>query len=279
MARCGCSGASCSCVITGGGGVTVSGAGSAANPYLIVSDIGFDVADTATLNLTRSGDGSPANPWVISGVVTVTLDNLTDVSTSVATVGYVLARQGDGSFAMVPPSTAPAGAINVGDGLTGDGSAGNKLRVLLAPSSGLVVGPTGLAMAGGGAWTPYTPVWGAPSTAPSLGNGSLKGFYSQTGKTVNVSIELIFGSTSTRGVGNYNFTLPVAPASNRRQIMALHVGRYGVADYTGIANIFSGRIDRLVIATSTAGQYVSHSLPATMPASSLIAIEGTYEAA
>lgn len=237
------------------------------------------VQDTSTVNLSLSGDGSDAAPWKLQADATVTLDALTDVSTAVATVGYVLARQADGTFSMVPPNTAGPGALSIGDGLTGDASSGNKLRVLLAAASGLVVGPTGLAMQGGGAWTTYTPVWGATSTVPTLGNGTIKGFYSQTGKQVMVSIELTIGSTSKRGVGAYTFTLPVPPATNRRQVMSAQVARYGVADYVAIGSINAGKVERVQVNTGTTAQALSHSVPATLPTGSIIFMTGCYEAA
>lgn len=59
-----------------------------------------------------------------------------------------------------------------------------------------------------GAWKTYTPVWAGTSN-PSLGNGSIEGRYSQNGKTVDFSIVLTVGSTTTRGSGNWTFSLPV----------------------------------------------------------------------
>jgi hypothetical protein len=38
-------------------------------------------------------------------------------------------------------------------------------------------------------------------------------------------------------------------------------------------------VNQISLATSTASQNFSHSMPATMPAGSLITISGTYEAA
>lgn len=280
MARCGCSGASCSCTLQGQGGVTVTGAGSVANPYVISSDVNFAVNDSSTLDLTLSGDGSDANPWTLAGAATIDLDELLDVDTAGATTGQVLAKQADGTYKFVPPTTAAVGALSIGDGLQGDASSGNKLRILLAPSSGLTVGPTGLSLAGGGVWSTYTPVWAASaSTPPSIGNGGIEGYYTQVGKTVYVSIELTFGSTTKRGSGGYSFTLPVPPATNRRQIGSANVLRYGVIEYPGVAVINNGKVDHVDIATSTAGQYLSHSVPATLPTGSLISLSATYEAA
>lgn len=279
MARCGCAGASCSCLIVGQGGVTVTGNGGQSSPYTIASDINVAVLDTPTVNLTKTGDGSAAAPYTISGDATVTLDQLTDVDTAGGATGYVLAKQADGTYKLVPATTAPAGALSIGDGLTGDASSGNKLRLLLAPSSGLIVGPTGVAMQGGGVWSTYTPVQSGGTTAPALGNGQAEGYYAVTGKTVNISIEFTIGSTSTRGVGTWGCTLPVPPATNRRQLLAAQVYRIGTAEYTGHAIIWAGKINNVSLATSTASQNFSHSVPATLPAGSLITISGQYEAA
>lgn len=279
MARCGCSGASCSCVVTGQGGIAVTGAGSAANPYVITSDINLGIQDSQTVNLSLSGDGSDANPWLIQADATVHLDDLVDVDATVMTAGYVLARQGDGSFTLVPPSSAPVGAITVGNGLQGDGSAGNALRVLLAPSSGLIVDGTGLRMSGGGAWSTYTPIWTCATTNGSLGNGSLEGYYSQSGKTVNVSFEMTVGSTTKRGVGTYRFTLPVPPATNRRQMLTANIRREGVTQYVGTAVIATNKVDYIDISTGTSALHVGHSVPSTLPVGSLITFSGVYEAA
>lgn len=74
MAKCGCSGSSCNCVVQAGTGTTVSGAGSAANPYIISAtgdDTVVTVGDTNTVNNTISGDGSPGTPYNITSAVIV----------------------------------------------------------------------------------------------------------------------------------------------------------------------------------------------------------------
>lgn len=56
----------------------------------------------------------------------------------------------------------------------------------------------------------FTPVWTASTTNPTLGNGTLTGRLTRTGKLVNVDIELEFGSTTSPGSGTYTFSLPAA---------------------------------------------------------------------
>jgi hypothetical protein len=70
MARCGCSGSSCSCIIQSGTGVVVSGSGTAGNPYIISANTGsLTIADSPTVDLTLTGDGSPGTPYELSADV------------------------------------------------------------------------------------------------------------------------------------------------------------------------------------------------------------------
>ena len=64
-----------------------------------------------------------------------------------------------------------------------------------------------------GAMTSYTPTWGSSGTAPTIGNGTVIGAYSQIQKTVFFRCGVTFGTTTTFGTGNYTLTLPTAPSS------------------------------------------------------------------
>jgi hypothetical protein len=283
MARCGCSGATCSCLVQGSGNVTVSGAGSQSNPYIVSSNLNMQVADTSTIDFSITGDGSVGNPYILSGTSALDLDELLDVDVTSATTGQVLAKQSDGIWRAVAATTAPTGAINLlsTGGLLGDGSAGTPLGIKLAPSSGLTLSASGLALTSGGvAWTAFSPALTASTTNPAIGNGSIEATYQQLGKRVDVSYEVNIGSTTTRGVGLWRLALPVAPIASRHQVLAMQVVASGVADFVGVAKIEGlTRIERMHIATSTAAQAISHSVPSAFPAGSRIIISGSYEAA
>ena len=60
---------------------------------------------------------------------------------------------------------------------------------------------------------PYTPVWTAATSNPSLGNGSLTGRYSVRGKYVFATVRLAPGGTTTFGTGAWFFSLPFIPSS------------------------------------------------------------------
>lgn len=64
-----------------------------------------------------------------------------------------------------------------------------------------------------GAWSTYTPTWTGATTNPSLGNGSLTGVYSLTGKTCHAHIDLTTGTTTAFGSGIWSFALPFTSAS------------------------------------------------------------------
>lgn len=263
MSRCGCAGSSCSCVIQGSGGVSVLGSGTIASPYVISTDLNLAVIDTATVQMALSGSGSPADPYLLAATAGVSLDELEDVNASNMTTGYVLARQADGSFALVPPSTAAVGAITAGNGITGDGSSGSPLAVKLAPSSGLVLDGTGLKVASAGGWSAYTPQLHSTSTtgAQTLDASSwLEGRYKQDGKTVHFVINAYFSANFVPPAGHFSISLPVPSRPNWRQ-PALAQGlftddgsdpvaagqradRHGIGDIEGDGFITRIRFDR-----------------------------------
>jgi len=54
----------------------------------------------------------------------------------------------------------------------------------------------------------YTPTWSAASTAVSLGNGTIVGYYERNGSLITGFVNLTFGTTTTYGTGNWRVTLP-----------------------------------------------------------------------
>lgn len=70
--RCGCS-SQCSCAVQGDGATTtVSGTGSAANPYVVSATGGqITATDTTTVDHTLTGNGTPATPYNLSSTVKV----------------------------------------------------------------------------------------------------------------------------------------------------------------------------------------------------------------
>jgi hypothetical protein len=73
MPRCSCAGATCGCKVQAGAGVTVTGRGTANDPYVIVAtagDVGTNLnfEDSASIDFTVVGEGTPGDPLIITAV-------------------------------------------------------------------------------------------------------------------------------------------------------------------------------------------------------------------
>lgn len=58
----------------------------------------------------------------------------------------------------------------------------------------------------------YTPVWTASVTNPTIGNGTINGYYTKIGNMVTVNIIISMGSTTTYGSGSYSISIPFTSA-------------------------------------------------------------------
>lgn len=284
MARCGCQGGSCSCVITGTGSVTVTGAGSTASPYVINGGGSLTVTDTGTLNMTLTGSGSVASPYNVKGDVTLAVAGLTDVDlTTPATTGQVLAKQSDGKWRAVAASSATPGTINVSGGIEGNGSAGTPLSVKLPASSGLIEDSTGLYVQGAGAWTSYTPtlISDGSGADPTLGNGTLFGRWTRIGQLVFYNVMLTAGTTTKRGTGYFQVSLPVNALDTPMLYQANNflVSVPGAGTWSGGSLLKHDVIFRSYVGMSDGRSGIlSGTTPSTFPATSILVWSGCYEA-
>jgi hypothetical protein len=144
MARCGCTGTTCSCKLVGKGAVVVTGAGTLTNPYEISVSPAMAVQDSGTVDLTLYGSGTSTDPYILSADAALALDDITNVETAGGSTGNVLALQADGTWAPAPASTAPVGAVSTSTALDGDGSSGDPLTVRLDSLAGLEIVSGGL---------------------------------------------------------------------------------------------------------------------------------------
>jgi hypothetical protein len=123
MARCGCQSAACNCVVQAGPGATVTGDGSAANPYVVSAVTGGKllVQDSDTIDHSLAGDGSTATPYVLTSVAKVS----PDADNILTTTPNGLKVDCDAVAACAPP----AGAIALGCGLEGTGAPESPMRL------------------------------------------------------------------------------------------------------------------------------------------------------
>jgi hypothetical protein len=140
----------CECVLMSGDGITVSGIGTAGDPFIITNSrqqLGvtdtpsldltvagslisgkvqlapvLKVADTPTVDLTLAGGGTEAVPFTLSAAIKgVVLEG--------GATGSVLTQKPDGSWGPGPATQAPLGAVSTANGVKGDGSGGNPVRI------------------------------------------------------------------------------------------------------------------------------------------------------
>lgn len=78
----------------------------------------------------------------------------------------------------------------------------------------------------------YTPEWRADTTPPVLGNGTISGKYSVVGQNMFVDLELLIGSTSTVGSGEYSFTPP--PGYTYDNLTPLGIGAVSILDSSAV---------------------------------------------
>lgn len=132
MARCNCSGSTCSCKLQEGNGIAISGSGSTTDPYVIdaTGDIEGTVQfiSTPTVEFSVSGQGTSASPFQVHANAVVNMDELADVHDPTGPLEGEVPVWTTDHWEFKTPASAPPGTVNVGQGLSGDGSAGAPLK-------------------------------------------------------------------------------------------------------------------------------------------------------
>lgn len=124
-------------------------------------------------------------------------------------------------------------------------------------------------------WTAYTPTWGAATTPPTLGNGTITGWYTKVNKLVHVQISLAIGSTSTMGTGRWTFTLPFT-AAVQTVLPALAVDVSATTRYALSAWVTTGT-GVFAIATGAGSNGVANTVPFTWATDDGLMIAGSYQ--
>ena len=89
----------------------------------------------------------------------------------------------------------------------------------------------------------YTPSWASSGTTPSVGNGTLVGQWKWSDPNIIwLRINLIFGSTSSGGNGNWTFSLPsgITAASTNEQVIHCKAYTTGSRNWAGVGLIGGG---------------------------------------
>ncbi|MCX4576520.1 hypothetical protein OHB41_25775 [Streptomyces sp. NBC_01571] len=132
-----------------------------------------------------------------------------------------------------------------------------------------------------GAWSTYTPVWGATGTAPAIGNGTINGRYMKVGRTVHFEATMFMGSTSTYGTGSWNITIPFPSATKSTTGNALlrFFDSSAGANYVGVGQVGSNDTAARFFAQSGSTANIATGVPFAWAASDEFRVTGTYEAA
>ncbi len=85
-------------------------------------------------------------------------------------------------------------------------------------------------------WTAYTPQWTAASVNPSIGNGTLEGWYKVIGKTCFVRGNIVMGSTTTFGTGEWYISMPFTASHADAILMTANLLDNGSAWYNATLN-------------------------------------------
>lgn len=113
MARCGCGGTSCTCQVTAGPNVTVTGTGSAANPF-VISAVGATLSEGDDITIT--GSGTAGDPYVINAET-----DCSEVRQCLSAGAGITYNNATGVI------SATAGNLVTGCGVSGLGTAGDPL--------------------------------------------------------------------------------------------------------------------------------------------------------
>lgn len=133
-----------------------------------------------------------------------------------------------------------------------------------------------------GPWTSYTPTLTATTTNPTIGNGTLTGFYKLLDpKTCLVRIYWQFGSTSAAGSGTYSFAIPFTSASvGGNQVMAGVFTDSGTGFYACVGRIAASATTLgVTVADSAGGRSLTEANPVAWATNDSIGLEGIYEIA
>lgn len=136
----------------------------------------------------------------------------------------------------------------------------------------------------GSQFTQYTPAWTA-SIAPLIGNGTLTAVWCKVGLLVTVRLNLLAGTTTTFGSGEWSFALPepaavVSPTFTNKPIWsgAAEAHDAGTAYYSGYVGVMSGASTLFIHSHNVTTKWGSAS-PMTWGNLDYLAAQITYQAA
>lgn len=218
---------------------------TAAPPAAAIGDAAAEgVASTLARSDHKHGFAAPAAPTVIQPDAAAAAGAATTFARSDHTHGIV----GDTAGTSTPADTAAEGSSTSfaradhrharADGYATTAEIADTATAEAAGTSATVArGDHVHKQLGVDAWTSFVPVW----TNLTVGNGAVAAYYRQVGKTVEISITITFGTT-TSVAGNVSTTVPVASVNRATQGWtgtAAYNDGSATTMYTGICQVGS----------------------------------------
>ena len=128
-------------------------------------------------------------------------------------------------------------------------------------------------------WSSFTPGWHAASVDPAIGDGTIGGRYVVIGDLVVCQIEIVMGSTTTFGTGEWYVGLPVTAADADMVVGSAAGLDNGTGVFGGIAtNLDAGAdADYVVVAAPDGSGNWSATQPFTWTNGDRLVIGVAYE--
>lgn len=129
-----------------------------------------------------------------------------------------------------------------------------------------------------GPWDPFTPVWSASTTNPTLGNAVRRARWKMIGtKTALFAIRYVFGTTTVFGSGAWGFTLPFTPLSITEQAATAWCVDDSASSRIACSAVITAASGVFRVLVPTGGVGVSSTVPFTWAANDTISISGAVE--
>jgi hypothetical protein len=122
--------------------------------------------------------------------------------------------------------------------------------------------------------TSYTPSWRADGGSPSIGNGTLLGWWQRYGNLCEIRISMTIGSTTNKGTGAWYFGLPFTSPAGYGGTGAHYAEDAAVAGYRGLMALVNG--SEFLFVTGTSGN-VGATNPFTFNTGDFIEGQFVYE--
>jgi hypothetical protein len=122
----------------------------------------------------------------------------------------------------------------------------------------------------------YTPAWTAVTANPSLGDGTLQGYYSRRGRLVTATVRLAMGSTTTYGTGAWYITLPFAASTSIPQQGSCVMVDAGTTNYLGVVQPLQDGTARALVFANAAANNIGAAVPHTWASTDELRFTITY---